>query len=520
MHSQSASKKQADSISGTPASSAHRVSDSALLLLIGGGVMMFHILTNGQYGFHRDELDILMNARQLDWGYVAYPPLTPIVARIGLTLFGTSLVGLRVFSAMAQGIVAVLVGLMARDFGGGRLAQVAAALAAAISPVALTSGMLIQYMSFDYLWWVLLSFCTVRLLRTDDPRWWLGIGTAIGLGMMTKYTMIFFVAGLAVGILFTSMRRYLRSPWLWAGAGLALLIFLPNMVWQIQHQFISLDFLSAIHARDIEWGRTDSFLYDQLYVTANPFTLPLWVAGLIFCVIAPGGKRFRPLAWMYLATFVLMLVSRGRSYYVGPAYAMLLAAGAAWVEIWLHTLSKRQSRWVQAALIVMLLCGAGLAVVLIKPVVPINSALWDVTVDVNDTSAEMVGWPDLVQQVSDIYQGLPVEEQAVAAILAGNYGEAGAFDLYGPEYNLPPMISGSNSLWARGYGDPAPELVIVVGFEGYYALRYFESCQAAGQVRNRYGVKNEESSYHTTIFVCRQPKRPWSEMWPDMQWFQ
>ena len=113
--------------------------------------------------------------------------------------------GLRLFPALAQGVVVVLVGLMARDFGGGRLAQVVAALAAAISPMALTAGMLIQYLSFDYLWWVLLAFCVVRLLRTENPRWWLGIGTAIGLGMMTKYTMIFFVAGLVVAVLITSL---------------------------------------------------------------------------------------------------------------------------------------------------------------------------------------------------------------------------------------------------------------------------------------------------------------------------
>jgi 4-amino-4-deoxy-L-arabinose transferase-like glycosyltransferase len=520
MPPQAVAPPQIASKAGAPASSTHRVGDNTLLLLIGAGVVLLHILTNGQYGFHRDELDILMNARQLDWGYVAYPPLTPLIARIGLTLFGPSLVGLRAFPALAQGIVVILVGLMARDFGGGRMAQVTAALAAAIAPVALTAGMLIQYMSFDYLWWVLLSFFTVRLLRSEDPRWWLGVGAAAGLGMMTKYTVLFFIGSLALGILITSSRRSLRSPWLWAGVATALIIFLPNMLWQIQHHFISLDFLSAIHSRDIDWGRTDGFLTEQLYVAANPFTLPLWLAGLIFCFIAPDGKRFRPLAWIYLATFLMMLISRGRSYYLGPAYPMLLAAGAAWVEISLGSRSRRQGRWVRAALAVMLLCGAVLAVLLVKPVVPINSPLWDITSQVNDTSAEMVGWPDLAQQVAGIYESLPADQKVAAAVLAGNYGEAGALDLYGPQYDLPPVISGSNSLWTRGYGDPPPETVIIVGFEGQYALRYFARCKTAGRVKNRYSVRNEETTSHTTIFVCQQPRRPWSEMWPEMQWFQ
>lgn len=498
----------------------HRISDNRLLLLIGSAVVLFHILTNGQYGFHRDELDILMNARQLDWGYVAYPPLTPFLARLELMLFGTSLVGLRLLPALAQGVVVILVGLMARDFGGGRLAQVVAALAVAIAPMALTAGMLIQYLSFDYLWWVLLAFFVVRLLRTEEPRWWLGIGTAVGLGMMTKYTMIFFIAGLVVAVLITSSRRYLRSPWLWAGVGVALLLFLPNLLWQIQHNFISLEFLSAIHARDIEWGRADDFLTGQLYIAVNPFTLPLWVAGLLFFFFAPAGKRFRPLAWMFVTTFMLLWLTRGRSYYVGPAYPMLLAAGAAWIESWLHTLAPHGTWWVKAGLAAMLLLGGVVAVLLIKPVVPINSPLWEVVVEISDTNSEMVGWSDLAQQVAEIYASLPAEQRATTAILAGNYGEAGALDLYGPDYGLPPVISGSNSLWARGYGDPPPETVIVVGFEAGYARRFFASCQPVGLVTNQYGVKNEETTHHTTIFVCQRPWQSWPEMWAKMQWFQ
>ena len=164
---------------------------------------------------------------------------------------------MRLFPTLAQGAVAVLVGLMARDMGGRRGAQILATLAAVISPVALTTGMLIQYMSFDYLWWVLITFFTVRLLATEDPRWWLGIGAGIGLGMQTKYFMAYFVIGLAAGILLTPARRYLRSPWLWAGAGVALLLFLPNLIWQAQHDFISLRFLSSNPQRaDIQWGRT------------------------------------------------------------------------------------------------------------------------------------------------------------------------------------------------------------------------------------------------------------------------
>ncbi len=316
-------------------------------------VMLFHILTNGQYGFHRDELDILMNARQLDWGYVAYPPLTPFrrAHRSDTVWF---------FIDWA----APVLGYWRRALWSFSWVLWPAILAAAVwlrwsrrwrcyCTSRPDRGMLIQYLSFDYLWWVLLSFCTVRLLRTDDPRWWLGIGTAIGLGMMTKYTMIFFVAGLVVGILFTSCGAICVHP----GCGLvrALLCSSSCPIWSGKSSInLSLwTFLSAIHARDIEWGRTDSFLTDQLYVTANPFTLPLWVAGLLFCIF---GSRWKTIPTAGLDVFDRRLCccwsARGRSYYVGPAYPMLLAAGAAWVESWLHTLSPGGARWGRVGLAV------------------------------------------------------------------------------------------------------------------------------------------------------------------------
>ena len=496
------------------------LSDAAVLALIGLGVALFHVLTNGQYGFHRDELDILVNAQYPAWGYVAYPPLTPFLARIEYAVFGLSLVGMRLLPAVGAGIAAALAGLMARDMGGARRAQMLAAAAVAIAPVAMTAGTLMQYMSFDYLWWVLIAFFLVRLLRTENPRWWLGIGAAIGLGMMTKYTLIFFAAGLGVGLLLTANRRYLRSKWLWMGAGLALLIFLPNAIWQAQHGFISLDFLGAIHARDIQWGRTQGFLPEQFYVPANPLTIPLWAAGLYFTLFSKAGQRFRMLAWMYLVTFGLLLATQGRSYYLAPAYPMLLAGGSTWFEDWLERRSPGRQRAAWGASGAMLILGAVFALALAKPIAPINSGVFKLTELINDNFVEMIGWPDLAAQVAQVWDKIPEGERARTAILTGNYGETGALYFYGKPYNLPPIISGGNSQWERGYGDPAPETVITVGFESSYAGGYFRSCKFAGTVKNSYGVKNEESSRHTSLYVCREPLAPWPTLWQKMRWFQ
>ncbi|MEO8438679.1 MAG: glycosyltransferase family 39 protein [Spartobacteria bacterium] len=268
-----------------------------LLVALALARLALHCATNWQYGFHRDELGVLDDARFLDWGYVSYPPFTPFVGRIALLLFGPSLVGLRFFSALAQSVAMVLTGLMARELGGRRWAQAVAALAAAVAPMAVCMGTMFQYIAFDYLWWVLAAYCLLRLFRDDDPRWWIALGAIFGLGMMTKYTMIFFIAGVAAGILLTPARLYLRSPWLWAGAALSVVLFLPNIMWQIKHDFISLTFLNHIHERDVEIGRTDGFLIQQLFVSANIFTLPLWATGLWFYFVRPAVspyKRKRP----------------------------------------------------------------------------------------------------------------------------------------------------------------------------------------------------------------------------------
>lgn len=494
--------------------------NNIILLLLAVGGILIHILLNGQYGFHRDELDVIMNARQLDWGYVAYPPFTPFLARIELELFGDSLRGMRLFPAIAQGIAMILAGLMARDMGGKRNAQILSAFAVFIAPISLMGGTWIMYFAFDYLWWVVVAFLVVRLLATDDARYWLGIGAGIGFGMLNKFTIAFWVIGLVVAVLITPARKYLRSKWLYLGAGLAILIYLPNLLWQIQHDFISLDFLFSIHARDIRWGRANDFLIEQLYSTTNPFSLPLWTVGLSLCLFGASMKRFRTLGWMYIVTFLLFLINRGRAYYVAASYVMLLAAGAVWFEGWFGARAEKTRRLGFSLLWGAQVLGSLIAIVLMKPIAPINSSLWEITSSVNEDAVEMVGWQDLTAQVAKIYQSIPEEQKPRTAILAGNYGEAGALDLYGPEYGLPRIISGSNSLWYRGYGKPEPTTVIVVGFEGSYASNFFNSCKYSGTVTNRYGVKNEESTRHTGLYVCREPRRPWNSTWQDMKWFQ
>ena len=482
-------------------------------------LLLLHVLTNGRYGFHRDELATLDDSRYLAWGYVAYPPVTPFLGRVAMEIFGPSLRGARFFAAVAEAIVVVLAGLMARELGGKRLAQIVAAFAAAIGPVSMGSGVLLQYVAFDYLWWVLTAYLLIRLLRTDEPRLWLSIGAAIGMGMMTKYTMIFLVAGIVVGLLATDARRYLKSGWLWLGVALSLLVFLPNLIWQIQHHFISLDFLSHIHARDIRWGRTKGYLPDQLTVAANMFTIPLWVAGLFFYFRKPEGKRFRMIGWMFVVPFLLFLFARGRGYYMAPACPMLLAAGAVVEERWLASMSAGRAHVWRGLTFAALAIGGVFIAVVTLPIVRVNSGMWKVVNAMNGDFREEIGWPELVAEVARIRDSLPADERATVAVLGANYGESGAIDMFGAAYGLPKAISGVNSYWARGYGDPPPQTLIVLGLSAHYVNELFQSCELAGHTKNDYNVLNEETKDHPDIFVCRHLRDPWPEFWKDFRYY-
>ena len=489
--------------------------DTWALVGIAAIVALAHILTNGRYGFHRDELQVLSDARHLDWGFVPYPPLTPVVERIGLSIFGLSLVGLRMFSVIAQALVVVVAGLMARELGGGRLAQVTASLAVALSTLPLFEGTEFQYTTFDNLWWVLIAYFVIRLLKTENPRWWLAIGAVIGIGFQTKYTMGFYLAGVMGGVLLTRARRYLGSGWFWGGMLLGFLICLPNLLWQVRHGFISLHFLQHIHERDVGEGRANGFWRDQVWICANLVATPLWIAGVIGYL---RDRRYRMLAWMYLIPLTLFVVGKGRGYYLGGAYPMLMAMGAVASERWVTSLTKMPRRGVEAVFFTGLV---GWGLVMSAVILPVASGgkLMKFALENNGDLREEIGWDELVKTVADIRDSLPPEQRESVGIAVRNYGEQGAIEILGPAYHLPPPISGVNSSWLRGYPTPLPSILIVMGQSRKEADRLFTACRLAGHNGNSLGVKNEESEYHPDIFVCGPPRLPWPEFWMEYQGF-
>jgi hypothetical protein len=295
-------------------------------------------------------------------------------------------------------------------------------------------------------------------------------------------------------------------------------IFLPNLIWQIQHQFISLEFLQSIHARDVESGRAEGYLVEQFIFAANLSVIPFWVAGLYYYFFHPSGKHYRLIGLMYVIPFVLYLVTQGRSYYLASAYPMLIAAGAVVWQGWFDRLSAHKVRFALGSTWVILVLGAVFGGAIALPIAPIGSPLWDFTSDVHDLFTEQIGWPEMIETVAGIYAGFPPAEQARAGILTAENDEAAALNVFGPAYGLPRAISGSDTFWLRGYGDPPPETLIVVGMEALWVYSFLEDCEQAGTITNPYGIQNDLTD-PPQIYICQGPRLPWPELWDRLKRF-
>jgi len=478
--------------------------------------LVLHLYANSEYGFHRDELAYIDDGKRLAWGYVDHPPIAPLLAAAARMVWpDTSVLGLRLLPAVASTLLLGITCLMARELGGGRLAMFFAGIAFIGAPVFLASGVLMQTVTFDLLWWGLLSLSYIRLAKTDDARWWLAIGALAGLALLTKYTAAFYLASFSLAMLATPARAHLRTPYPYIAAAIALLIFLPNLVWQAQHDFVVFDYTDAINQRDQAMGRTGDFFPEQLLLL-GPAAVFLWGLGLAWLFRSGDAKAYRALGWTFVSTVVLFAVFQGRGYYTAAVYPPLFAAGGVAIE---RLNSPRLLSWLRVPFAAVLAGGAAFAASVSLPLASTGSGYFEFASDLNEDLPEMVGWPELVGTIAVVRDGLPASERADAAVLAGNYGEAGAVNLYGPRYGLPRAISPVNSYYEHSKGRLDAPVYIVVGFDQAELRTLFRSVEVAAPIQNRDEVENEETTRHRFVYLCRDPIRPLSDAWESLRAF-
>ncbi|MEV0609027.1 glycosyltransferase family 39 protein [Polymorphospora rubra] len=476
-------------------------------LLVAGAVVVTLLVLSGRYGYHRDELYFLIAGRNLDWGYVDQGPLVPALARLVDAVAPGSLTALRTPSAFIAGGCVLLVAALAREFGAGRGAQTFAAFLAGSSGLVLASGHLLSTTTVDMLVWLATALCTVRLLRTGDTRWALGIGLVLGAGMLNKLLPALLGVGLLAGVAIAGPRRLLRDRWVLAGFGVALLLAAPTLVWQAVHGFPQLSVAASISGGDSSYsGRLDALALQ--FVIISPYAVPIWVAGLVALLRRPHWRAYRALAWAWLVVVAVVLVAGGKGYYDAPLLLVLTAAGAVVTAAW----AARRASVLRRTLLV---AGALLFVapngVLLLPTLPADR-LPGFVVDVNYDAGETIGWPAFTDSLAAVHQALPAEQRQRAVILTANYGEAGAVARYGPARGLPPAYSGHNSMADFGRPPADADVLIAVGWDRPDQLqRWFTDVSLAGRVDQRVEVDNDENG--GPIWLCVGLRRPWADIW-------
>jgi Dolichyl-phosphate-mannose-protein mannosyltransferase len=486
-------------------------------VIVTGGILFAVLMAlSVRYGFDRDELYFLDCARHLQGSYVDQPVLTPLIARLSLSLFGVSEAGLRLWPALAGWATVIVSGLTAREFGGGRRAQLLAAIGTACMPALLAVDHLMGPTAFDLLAWAALALTVARIGRTGDCRWWLAGGLILGLGLANKHSVGFFGIALLIGALLSGPagRRQVLNRWFAAGALIAVLFTVPDVWWQAQHGWATIAMTRQLNQENGGAGNIVSWIVGQLIMTAVAL-LPVWFAGLRF-LWKSERPLWRALAWAYGLLFVFFMLTTGaKIYYLAGAYVYLLAAGAIVVD-------ERLARGIGS--LRRLLTGTAVTVALalpiVLPVLPEAGINW--FYKLNGVPAESIGWPQLVSTVRGVWTSLPASQRAHTVIFTGDYGEAGAIDELGRGTGLPQAVSGHNTYWWWGPGNPRASTVIAVApgpmdVTGYgaYLRQFFGSVRVAATLSNPSGVDNQERGGH--VYVCTQPRGSWARIWPKLR---
>jgi len=497
----------------------------AIVLYIALAKLAIHLYAARFYGYFGDELYFMACSRHLAWGYVDQPPLIAVLVRMERLLFGDSLQSIRFLAALAGAGTVLLAGWIARELGGNRFAQALAALAVLVAGVCLAMNHYISMNAFEPLAWAGCALVLIRIIKTGNQKLWLWFGLIAGVALENKYGIVFFATGVVAGLLLTQHRSMFLRPWIWLGGLIAFLIFLPNLIWNIQHHFPFFELLANIRRNGRNVPLTHLQFLGQVAMHMNPASVPLVLAGLWFYFAHPQGKQFRVLGWASLVLLaVIMFSANGRPYYVAPAYPMLFAAGGVAMEAWF---SRRELRWLKPTYVCLLLftgaIGAPMAIPVLSPETYIRYSQrlhfapppieTDKLGPLPQFFADMFGWEEMTVEAARIYNSLPPGVRVKTAILAGTYGQAAAIDLFGPNYGLPPAISPHQSYFFWGPRDYTGETVIVLGIDRQELERFFNSIEPAGEVGHPYAMPNE----YFTIYYCRQPKISLQQLWPAIK---
>jgi len=481
------------------ASAVKRAIRNRAVWLVAAAAFGVEMAVSGRYGYDRDELYFLAAGQHLAWGYVDQPLLTPLLARIDALLTGGTLVGLRALPALGLAALVLLTAAMARELGAGRGGQLLAALATACCAEYLGAMHELTTTPVDFVGWALVLLAATKLLTRSDPRWWIAVGGLAGLGMDAKWNIGFLVAALGLGFAVTpAARPLLRSRYLACAAVLFVVLAAPDVAWQALHGWPNVAVFG--HLNQQAWQNRVWYWPIQVVYTSIAL-VPLWVGGIRWAL---RDARLRVFGVAAVAVIVAQFVLGGKGYYPGGVYTFCFAAGATALS---GSSPRRRA--------VVYCVAAAVSAVIALPLLPAAALARFPVQKVNYDLGEEIGWRSQAALVARVYDALPATERADAAVVTGNYGEAGAVDRYGPVLGLPPAYSGANSYWLWGPPPARDTVAVAVNVDPALLRRWFSSVRVAAVYRNGLGVCDDEEG--AVIYVATGLRAPWATAWPGFR---
>ena len=487
--------------------------------------LLFHIYFNNRYGYFRDEFDYMSCGDHLAWGYVDQPPLIPFLVHVSRALLGDSLRAIRFIPALASSLLVVQTAMIVRELGGRRFAMLLSAITVVIAPQYLSNGSLLGTNCLEPNLWMGCAYFAILAIKRD-PRYWIAFGIVAGLGLEEKYSIALFGFGIVLGLLLTEQRRVFMQRWIWIGGAASLLIFLPNVLWNIHYHWPFLELMRNIRAegRDVILPAGPYFFQQTILV--NPLTAPIWITGLLAFLFSARLKPYRVLGWSYVVCYSAFFLLHGKNYYLAPIYPMLLGAGAVMIE---SALTRPRTAWLKPVIVVLLLAsGVHLAPVVVPILSPDKFLVYarslPFKLPVMEHSharaalpqwyADQFGWNEIVAETAIAWNRLSPDERADCGIFAQDYGQAGAIDFLGRRYGLPQSLSGHQTWFLWGPRNYSGNCMIVLDDDRETLERLWNHVELVGtSADNPYALEKQ-----LDVFICRGSKfGKLPELWPRLK---
>ncbi len=492
------------------------------------------VLAVSPYGIQRDAFLYFAMGDHLRFWRMDFPPFIALMGNLQTALFGHTMAAARVFPALEGTILLVLAAMIARELGGGAFAQGMAALGVLTGGIFLRPSTLFQPVVLDQLWWTLSLYALIRVAHAAGERdaraqrnWWLAFGVAMGLGLLTKFSILFLGLAALAALVATPLRRSLRTPWPWVAAVTAFAIGSPSIVGQIALDYPVVRQMHELAAQQL------SHVSWIAFVIAQPFMVGF--AAWVLAVVGAGAlivwaplRAYRTAGWACVFAFLLLLALHGKAYYIGPIYPTLLAAGAVWLER-LGTGPARRVRPAFRWAVVVLIAAQGLiGLPVALPLLPrTETARYIVAVGAEwalgtnrggsdllpQDFADQTGWRHQAQALARVYRSLPPDDQAQAVIGASNYGEAGAAEFYAGEYGLPPVVCACGSYWFFGPGTRPGNVLISIGNDSTEIAPLYRDIRHAGRILSPWSVQEERD---VPLLLARKPRQSLQAVWPSL----